>query len=685
MIIRDADNTIVVLCQQSLIGKKLPDALYVHVTALAELNLCLQEYEQTFRHLLPDDSFSNCTLIKFSYEQPTISYLYYPDFDQDPHPALHTSIQVDIETKSVRYRNYNSSSNPPILHRKETFVTPNYPYHQTFAELTRQEKTMGLLKETRTIGTRNGWLQRLQEFNVTIREHQVISLQSDRQIQYQPKIERHKAAIHRPDLSKPVRLALEAGLFSEDSTFFDYGCGHGEDIKWIRDRGFPSVGWDPYYQPQSDRTPADIVNLGYVINVIEAQPERREALIKAWDITQRVLIVSAQVLISDVGQGQITYSDGIVSSRNTFQKYYEQEELKLYIDQVLGVDSVPVALGIYFVFRDPAQAQTFRACRFHSRATTPRVRVVTKRFEYYQELLSPLMAFFAERGRLPVGEELSKFEALLAEFSTVRRAFNLIVQATNQNEWDAIVDTRRHDILVFLALSNFDNPYQRLKLSQLSPPYQTDIKSLFGSYQAACTTADLMLLNLGRYGFMATCCQNSKIGRLDDRALYVHVSALDNLDTMLRLYEGCASRTIGRMDGATLVKFHLHQPKITYLFFPDFDTEPHPKLQASMQIDLRDLHVRYRDYHNSDNPTVLHRKDAHVTTDYPLYKKFAKLTKQEENWGLLDNMQVITKHQGWLQCLENNCAELQGHRVIWQKNADLQAVKLLKFQRKTKT
>jgi DNA phosphorothioation-associated putative methyltransferase len=675
-------NDIITLCQQSKSGKKLPTVFYIHTSAIAALDPYLQDYEAQARAFLPDRS--TFTLIKFSYEQPKISYLFYPNFDTESHPALHTSIQVDLEAQAVQHRDYCNSNNPPVLHRKETFVTPDYPHYQTFAELTRQEEAIGLLRETRTIGTRNGWEQRLQEFNVKIEGHRVIPLQTDRQIQFQPKIERHKAAIHRPDLSKPVRLALEAGLLTEGSTFFDYGCGHGEDIKRIRDRGFTSSGWDPYYHPQSDRTPADIVNLGYIINVIESQAERHEALIKAWEIAQRVLVVSAQVLIGDVGQGQIAYSDGVVSSRNTFQKYYEQEELKLYIDHILGVDSVPVALGIYFVFRDDAQAQSFRASRFHSRTTTPRIRVASKRFEDYRELLSPLMEFFTERGRLPIGEELRNFDTLLAEFGTVRRAFNLIVQATNQDEWDAIADKRRQDILVFLALSNFDNPYKRLKFSQLPPQYQTDIKSLFGSYQGASTTADLMLFNLGRAGFIATCCQNSKIGRLDHKALYVHVSALDHLDTMLRLYEGCASRTIGRMDGATLIKFHLHKPKITYLFYPDFDDAPHPKMQASMQIDLRDLHVRYRDYHNSDDPPVLHCKETYVMSDYPQYEKFTKLTKQEENWGLLDNMKEITHFQSWQQTLHEHCAELQGHRIVWSKDADSEKVKLLKAQRKVK-
>jgi DNA phosphorothioation-associated putative methyltransferase len=154
--------------------------------------------------------------------------------------------------------------------------------------------------------------------------------------------------------------------------------------------------------------------------------------------------------------------------------------------------------------------------------------------------------------------------------------------------------------------------------------------------------------------------------------------------TMLRLYEGCASRTIGRTDGATLIKFHLHKSKISYLFYPDFDRDPHPKMQASMQIDLRDLQVRYRDYHNSDNPPVLHCKDAYILPDSPQYEKFAKLTKQEESWGLLENMKDISHWQDWQKNLKEYCAELQGHRLVWIKDADSEAIKLLKAKRKGK-
>jgi DNA phosphorothioation-associated putative methyltransferase len=87
------------------------------------------------------------------------------------------------------------------------------------------------------------------------------------------------------------------------------------------------------------------------------------------------------------------------------------------------------------------------------------------------------------------------------------------------------------------------------------------------------------------------------------------------------------------MEGATLIKFHTSKPKISYLFYPEFDTEPYPSLHTSMQIDLRDLIVTYRDYDSSDNPPILHRKETFVGPNYPLFEKFTKLTQQEEEWG----------------------------------------------------
>ena len=375
---------IALICQRSRVGKLLPDALYVHVSALPALDPLLQAYESEARQVAV--SIEAATLVKFSTEKPSLSYLVYPNFDADPHPALKASIQVDLRSHKVNHRNYSNTDNPFILHRKEHFVTADYPYYQQFAALTRQEEALGLLDHPRSIGTRLAWEQRLAQCKVAFQGHTLVHRALLNAQFTQVKIDRHKAAISRNDFSKPMRLALEGGLFNQQTTFFDYGCGQGGDLERVTKLGYASSGWDPYYRPDDALTTADVVNLGYVINVIESQTDRREALIKAWELTQQVLIVAEQVLIAQ-GNSQIAYGDGVITTRNTFQKYYDQEELKLYIDQVLEVDAVPVALGIYFVFRDETQAQNFRAARFRSRVSVPKVQLSNKRFEDYKEQL----------------------------------------------------------------------------------------------------------------------------------------------------------------------------------------------------------------------------------------------------------------------------------------------------------
>lgn len=706
-------GAIVNCCQQSKIGKKLPTAFYIHTSALEQLHVLLRLYESVANRFILSskiDELENlqinlqqtsllekvyppefATIIKFHFDKPTISYLYYPDFDKEAHPALHRSIQIDVHTGEIDCRNYTNNENPPILHRKETFVNLDYPNYEQFVRLTHQEERLGLLKNTRGIGTLQGWLKKLERCGFQIREHRVIQIHKEENQgsieevktpvnngkQIKPKIERHKAAIKRKEISKPVRLALEANLFlTTETTFFDYGCGYGLDFQSLAEKGYQSTGWDPYYCPNNSLNSADIVNLGYVINVIESLSERREALLKAWELTKKVLIVSAQVLIYDrQSQGQLLYSDGIVTARNTFQKYYEQEELKIYIDQVLNVNSIPVGLGIYFVFRDETEAENFRASRFRRRLNTPRISSQNKRFEDYQEQLAPLMVFVGDRGRLPLKNELPEAENLIAEFGSIRRAFQVVLQATDATEWDKITDKRRQDLLVYIALTAFGD---RPQISQFPLTVQNDIKGLFASYKKACNLADLMLFSLGKTDIITKCCRQSSIGLKLSKSLWVHISALSELDSLLRLYEGCASRTIGRLEDVTAIKFYTQKPKIAYLFYPDFDTEAHPVLQAAMEIDLQDLRVSYYDYSDDYNPPILHRKDSLVLPDYPLYDKFVNLTRQEEDRGLLDDWQAIKNYRGWLHCLEEHCTEIKGHRLLWRKDADPYRLKLLK-------
>src|SRR5262245_48949063 len=108
-------------------------------------------------------------------------------------------------------------------------------------------------------------------------------------------IERHRTAIVRYEHSRPVRRALADGMITPSTSVFDYGCGHGDDLRMLAATGVNCFGWDPVHRPEDPLLSADVVNLGYVVNVIEDASERRDAVRRAWALAGKMLIVSARL------------------------------------------------------------------------------------------------------------------------------------------------------------------------------------------------------------------------------------------------------------------------------------------------------------------------------------------------------------------------------------------------------
>ena len=153
-------------------------------------------------------------------------------------------------------------------------------------------------------------------------------------------IERHKTAIRRKDFSLSVKCLLRDELLVTERSFFDYGCGHGEDVELLAARGIAARGWDPAFRPDDPRTSAEIVNLGYVLNVIEDPQERARALADAWDLATQMLVVAARVNVDGRGYSKVQFGDGIVTGTGTFQKYFTQAELKEYLESQLGAEAI---------------------------------------------------------------------------------------------------------------------------------------------------------------------------------------------------------------------------------------------------------------------------------------------------------------------------------------------------------
>jgi DNA phosphorothioation-associated putative methyltransferase len=161
-------------------------------------------------------------------------------------------------------------------------------------------------------------------------------------------------------------------------------------------------------------------------------------------------------------------------------------------------------------------------------------------------------------------------------------------------------------------------------------------------------------------------CRRSAVGKLLPNALYLHRSALESLDPLLRVYEGCARAYLGEVEGANLIKLHRHSGKVSYLVYPDFETDPHPALLRSIKLNLRTREIESTDFAQSTNPPVLHRKETFLLPDHPLRAKFERLTRQEERAGLLDETATIGTREGWQGRLQEKGFTIRGHRLIRQ-------------------
>ena len=137
-------------------GKKLPGAIYIHESVLKVVPKQLETFLQKIIIDLELDTV-DWNIIKFSTKDFRLSLLHYPKFFGDSYPALHHSYTINLEQNTFRKTNYTKSLNPPILHRKETFLLPEHPSFHDFTEITIEGEAIGLYKNSKSIGFKKSW------------------------------------------------------------------------------------------------------------------------------------------------------------------------------------------------------------------------------------------------------------------------------------------------------------------------------------------------------------------------------------------------------------------------------------------------------------------------------------------------------------------------------------------------
>jgi hypothetical protein len=236
-------------------------------------------------------------------------------------------------------------------------------------------------------------------------------------------------------VSRPVAVALGDGLISPGVSVFDYGCGRAGDVHHLRQLGIAATGWDPVFAPDQPRTSGEVVNLGFVVNVIEDPAERAAALQAAWGLTKRVLVVAARLRWEANGLAGHRVGDGWVTTKGTFQRFYTQEELRSWIDTTLGVTAIAAAPGIFYVFRNASDAERLLAERARRDTPSSGLRIADLLFEQHRGLIEPLQHFVAEERRLPRAFELAESAQLVEVFGSVRSAFLVLRRVTGAHQW----------------------------------------------------------------------------------------------------------------------------------------------------------------------------------------------------------------------------------------------------------
>lgn len=468
---------------------------------------------------------------------------------------------------------------------------------------------------------------------------------------------RHKTAIRRFHYSKPISLAMGHRLLREDFTILDYGCGRGEDVSLLRKNGLRAAGWDPHFRPDVLLKPADVVNLGYVLNVIENPTERTETLRKAYALALRVLVVAVRVDQSlDKG---IPFQDGFITSRGAFQKLYTQSEFRQFVGDTLGVLPHVAGLGVIYAFKEKADEERYVADTAFHRALNYQKNAIEEFAA--DELGAALIARVREMGRLPLDEEFGGYAALAENFGSRSRIARLVWRTVHSETLDDVQRQRRDELLVALAMIRLQGS-KALLFKMLPPDVQADIKSLWTTYNQSLKESEGFLFKMGNPTLIKAAIDNVKFGKRLPEDFYCHYSQEPLLPPLLRLVVFAARQIVGDVE-CDLIKISTDGRKVSFLRYSDFDRVPHPELKYSVKVYLPKAAHSFRDYADSTNPPLLHRKEAFLDELHPDYQLCAKLTAQEEALGLLSRTDIGFRNS-WRAALEEKDLAERGYELI---------------------
>lgn len=636
-------------------GKKVLNQIYWHYSITPAQSAEIQQQVAAAETLAGLKAGIDYNVVKYSSGAEALSLLCYADFFDAPFPLLETSYRIDLQTRRVDKRSYRNSLNPPILHRKELLLSEDDPRLPQYRELTACAEQLGLFDNPMVIGFKQNWENLIAAKGFQLIGQQFVPLgnvealaEPSPELADGVAVARHLTALSRSNLSAPMQCLARYGFLDGTLSVFDYGCGKGDDMRNLSANAIPVAGWDPHYAPEQAKQTADIVNLGFVINVIENYQERLDALRGAFALTRQVLAVAAMLVNQNALKGQ-AFNDGVLTQRNTFQKYYTQTELKDFISETLNAEAIPVAPGIFFVFKDLDAEQRFLLNRQRSHRivlrlsqrpalpASPKVSRGEQKYQAVKHWLDPLWQQTLELGRLPEKSEIVQLTELIAHCGSIGKALRFMLERNDPAFLEQARQSRSNDLVTYFALQTFA---KRKAYKHLESGLQNDIKAFFGDYRNAVATAQAHLFQIGNTELIVSACRQAAeqgLGYLDaEEALHLHTSLVQRLPVPLRIYIGCATLLYGDIEQADLLKIHSQSGKLSLMRYDDFTHRPLPRLLERVKINLREQRFDLYQYGETYEPSYLYVKSRYLNEEFPHYAEQLAFDEQLQNLDLFD-------------------------------------------------
>jgi len=628
-------------------GKMVGGAKYIHCKAIYLLEPAEQELLKFARSLIDEKCRWNVIKIDLK-NKNIISFLNYEDFEKEEFPKLLNSWQVNTSTCETKIKNY-SSNNPPILHRKELLLPPNDEKINQYRALTSELEELGAFSNPIKIGTKKHWEAELKSLGIRVEAHKIVPF--DKSISGKmvgKEIVRHRTAISRNSLSLPAKILFTGGIANETDSYLDYGCGRGDDIKFLRELGISASGWDPHFAPNHDLlVESDVVNLGFVLNVIENSEERVKVLRNAFQLTKKCLCVAVMLHSQNSATNALPYKDGHITSINTFQKFYDQQELENLLTKVLNTPLIAGAPGVFLAFKDEACEQDFLLKRqlgiiqiYEPRNLVAKInerKEATKlAFNVVNNLARHTLAF----ARKPSLAELPRYfrEQLDKSGLSYQKAFNGATKLISEEDLSTAVARKKEHLELFFAMYLLSG---RPKYRDLSPSLQKDVKLHFGSVKTIEENAKKLLFSLGNEDLIFTAAREAEknnLGRLEETKFIFLTKNLQDLPVRLRGIINISERLSGKIEDANLIRIHIDTKKVTYLCVDGIETNALPKISKRTIVDLRQQSVRNFEHLSPGDEKVLYQSSKFMdvgSKHFKTQKAFDDLVKTELDFEFL--------------------------------------------------